>query len=82
MELLFPASLTRTQPGPADDPEEQESFPADLSLHPDIPPPEGLGCPPANMVEVHQGSQTGKGRCSPGRFPPVSALYQADKGTQ
>ncbi|XP_067097392.1 DNA polymerase zeta catalytic subunit [Osmerus mordax] len=63
-EILKENEFNVTQPGPADDPEEQESFPADLSLHPDIPTREGLRCTPANMVEVHQGSQTGSVRCS------------------
>ncbi|XP_039981481.1 DNA polymerase zeta catalytic subunit isoform X2 [Xiphias gladius] len=37
--------------------EDQEDFPADLTLHSDPPTPEGLECTTANAVEVHRDSQ-------------------------
>uniref|UniRef100_A0A8C7UBM9 DNA polymerase zeta catalytic subunit n=1 Tax=Oncorhynchus mykiss TaxID=8022 RepID=A0A8C7UBM9_ONCMY len=38
--------------------EEQDPFPAELSVYPDVLTPEVLHCTPANQVEVHRDSQT------------------------
>uniref|UniRef100_A0A8C7UFH4 DNA polymerase zeta catalytic subunit n=1 Tax=Oncorhynchus mykiss TaxID=8022 RepID=A0A8C7UFH4_ONCMY len=40
--------------------EEQDPFPAELSVYPDVLTPEVLHCTPANQVEVHRDSQTEK----------------------
>lgn len=49
--------------------DEQESFPADLTLHSDHPTPDELPCTAANAVEVHRDSQSGEGGVSQSKVP-------------
>ena len=72
-ELNLFVPLLRTQAPPVGDGEEdQEDFPADLTLHPDPLTPEGLQCTPANAVEVHRDSQPGEENLLPGWEKPLT----------
>uniref|UniRef100_A0A674C2Q5 DNA polymerase zeta catalytic subunit n=1 Tax=Salmo trutta TaxID=8032 RepID=A0A674C2Q5_SALTR len=57
--------------------EEQDPFPAELSVYPDVLTPELLHCTPANQVEVHRDSQTGESNKSPYRPSTRMSLSEA-----
>uniref|UniRef100_A0A8C7F9A8 DNA polymerase zeta catalytic subunit n=1 Tax=Oncorhynchus kisutch TaxID=8019 RepID=A0A8C7F9A8_ONCKI len=57
--------------------EEQDPFPAERSVYPDVLTPEVLHCTPANQVEVHRDSQTGESSKSPYRMS-LSAIVDEE----
>lgn len=60
--------------------EEQDPFPAELSVYPDVLTPELLHCTPANQVEVHRDSQTGESNKSPYRPSTTMSLSAREGG--
>lgn len=80
---LISVPLLRTQaPSVGVGEEDQEDFPADLTLHSDPPTPEGLECTTANAVEVHRDSQPGEENLlmgwmkPPTTFPITSHIFE------
>lgn len=58
--MIFISNLFRSQRLSVGDEEDQDDLLDELTLHPDPLTPEGLLCTPANVVEVHRDSQTGR----------------------